>query len=141
MEKDKINEVILKLIKTDYKFGYSFDYNYKYEHIINYWNFWFLKEENNDMVEILDNLNFSLDNKTNKELEIIFRAHYNSSGNHMILFYLSHSEDILIKLKTDLLEDKLEIPYWTIKISSQNIEKLMKENKIKNNQLSILIYN
>ena len=59
----------------------------------------------------------------------------------MILFYLSHSEDILIKLKTDLLEDKLEIPYWTIKISSQNIEKLMKENKIKNNQLSILIYN
>ena len=86
MEKDKINEVILKLIKTDYKFGYSFDYNYKYEHIINYWNFWFLKEENNDMVEILDNLNFSLDNKTNKELEIIFRAHYNSSGYDFILF-------------------------------------------------------
>ena len=37
--------------------------------------------------------------------------------------------------------DKFKVPYWTIKISSQNIEKLMKQNKIKKNQLSILIYN
>lgn len=141
MENDKINDIILEFINSDYKFGYSLDYKFKYDHIINYWNFWFLKQENDDLTKILDTLEMPLGKNISQELEIIFRAHYNSTGSHMILFYISHSDEVLIKLKTDLMGDKFKIPYWTIKISSQNIEKLMKENKIKKNQLSILVYN
>ena len=141
MENDKINDIILEFINNDYKFGYSFDYNFKYDHIINFWNFWYLREENEDLIEILDTLDLKLDKKIIEELEIIFRAHYNSTGSHMILFYITHSDEVLIKLKTDILVDKFRVPYWTIKISSQNIEKLMKQNKIKKNQLSILVYN
>ena len=89
----------------------------------------------------MNELKLPIDKKITDELDIIFRAHYNSSGNHMILFYLSYSDEVLIKLKTNILSDKFQIPYWTIKISSNNIEKLMKENKIKKNQLSILVYN
>ena len=51
----------------------------------------------------------------------------------MILFYITHSDEVLIKLKTNILVDKFQLPYWTIKISSHNIEKLMRQNKIKKN--------
>lgn len=141
MENEKISEIILEFISNDYKFGYSFDFEFTYDHIINYWNYWYLREESDEIKKILGSLKFPLDEKIINELDIIFRAHFNSSGDHMILFYLSHSDEVLIKLKTNAIKDKYKVPYWTVKISSKNIELLMKENKIKKNELSILVYN
>lgn len=144
-ENNEIFSIVENFIKNDYKFGYSFEFINTYEDIINYWNIWYInnKEDDDSNKELLCNKNIesNLDSAIKDELEIIFNTHFNSSDNHMILFYISYSENILIKIKSIKTENKYECPYWTLKISNKKLLDTMKEHNIIKNQISVLIYN
>ena len=139
MDSEKINDIIVDFIEKDYKFGYSFNYNDDYEKIMNYWNYWFLNEQNINS-KIFQHLKCEINDDIKSELDTIFRAHYYSSDDHLVLFYKSHSKEIFIKLKTYKV-DNFGGPYWTIKISSEKLKKHMKDLNIKQNELSVLVYN
>lgn len=144
MNNEKIFEIFENFILNDYKFGYSIDFENSYDELINYWNYWFINNEYDGITKVLlTNLlnDFNLNPKYKDELDVIFRAHYNSSGNHMILFYKTYSKKILVKIKAPNVKNSNNIPFWTMLIESDKIKQLMKANNIKKDQMSVLVYN
>lgn len=141
MNDDKITDIIISFIENGYKYAYSFEYeNNNYNDIINYWNEYYISQMNKNLLEFLEIKTHKLNTKILEELNIIFSAHYNSSDNHMVIFYISHLDYLIIKLKYEDIEESI-MPYWTIKISSTKINDYMKLLKIKKNELAILVYN
>ena len=58
----------------------------------------------------------------------------------LVIFYISHLDHLLIKLKYDDIDESI-MPYWTIRIASDKIYNYMKLLNIKKNELAILVYN
>lgn len=144
MNNEKIYEIYANFILKNYKFAYSIEFDGNYENIVNYWNKWFIENEYEGLTKKLlssivkyENINKSYI----EELNTIFRAHYNSSDNHMIIFYISHSKKILVKIKAPNIKNENNIPFWTITISNENILKQMQMKNIVKGQLSVLVYN
>jgi hypothetical protein len=143
-ENKEIYNIVENFIKNDYKFGYSFDFKNTYEDIINYWNKWYINNQEDMIIKLLNaniDLDVNLNSKIQDELNIIFGAHFNSSDNHMILFYIAHSNNVLIKIKAINMRGKFNVPYWTLKLSNNKILEVMKVHNIKKNQISVLVYN
>ena len=141
MNDDKITDIIISFLENNYKYAYSFEYeNNSYDDIINYWNEYYISQMNKDLLYFLNIKSNKLSTKILEELNIIFSAHYNSSDNHMVIFYISHLDYLIIKLKYEDMEETI-MPYWTIKIASTKINDYMKLLKIKKNELAILVYN
>lgn len=141
MNDDKITDIIISFIENDYKYAYSFEYeNNNYDDIISYWNEYYISQNNKNLLEFLDRKANKLNEKILEELNIIFSAHYNSSDNHMVIFYISHLDFLIIKLKYEDVEESI-MPFWTIKIASAKINNCMKLFNIKKNELAILVYN
>jgi len=141
MNNDKIADIVIKFIENDYKYAYSFEYDdNNYDNIVNYWNEYYISQMNKDLLNFFDIKTNVLSPKILDELNIIFSAHYNSSDNHMVIFYISHLDYLIIKLKYEDAEESI-MPFWTIKISSAKINNYMKLLNIKKNELAILVYN
>ena len=142
-ENKEIYSVVTKFINNNYRFGYSFKFNNSYEDIIRYWSNWFICQENKENygLNLPNSITSKLDLNVTDELEVIFKTHYNSCDNHMILFYKPTSNEILIKLKVNNTNSKYSIPYWTLKISNKEILEAIKENNIENDNLCVLVYN
>ena len=141
MNNDKIADIVIKFIENDYKYAYSFEYDdNNYDNIVNYWNEYYISQMNKDLLNFFDIKTNVLSSKILDELNIIFSAHYNSSDNHMVIFYISHLDYLIIKLKYEDAEESI-MPFWTIKISSAKISNYMKLLNIKKNELAILVYN
>ena len=82
-----------------------------------------------------------MDKEVTHELDIIFETHYNSSDNHMILFYIANSNNLLVKVKVNNIKSEFSIPYWTLRISNEIILEAIKKINVKSNNLCVLIYN
>ena len=99
MNNDKIADIVIKFIENDYKYAYSFEYDdNNYDNIVNYWNEYYISQMNKDLLNFFDIKTNVLSPKILDELNIIFSAHYNSSDNHMVIFYISHLDYLIIKL-------------------------------------------
>lgn len=142
MDNDKITKRIYNFIENDYKYAYSFEYEKNnYDDIINYWNEYYISQMNKNLLKFIDlENNNKLDNDILEELNTIFSAHFNSSNDHMVIFYITHLDYLVIKLKYEDIDESI-MPYWTIKIESTKINGYMKELKIKKNELAVLVYN
>ena len=144
MNNSKIYEILENFIQKDYKFSNSIEFKSDYDSIINYWNKWFIENEYNGITKmLLFNLleDVYLEDSYIEELNTIFRAHYNSSGNHMILFYISNSKKILFKIKAPNVKNENNIPFWTIQITDKEVIKQMELKNIKKDKLLVLVYN
>ena len=143
-ENKEIYNIVINFLNNNYRFGYSFEFKNSYEDIINYWSNWFSCKKNkisNKIIVPRTITNINLDKEVTHELDIIFETHYNSSDNHMILFYIANSNNLLVKVKVNNIKSEFSIPYWSLRISNEIILEAIKKINVKSNNLCVLIYN
>tara|TARA_B110000971_G_C19969364_1_gene481793 strand:+ start:41 stop:478 length:438 start_codon:yes stop_codon:yes gene_type:complete len=136
-------ERILEMISRDPVYISDFKLSKSYTDISNYWNYWLVS--NTESFNLLKAYfeNKTIFNKNEKEeLDTIFSAHFNSSDEHLILFYKNAEDDIFLKLKSEKVVNTLNIPYWSILLKDKEIKKVFKKyfKSKKKNIMNVMIF-
>ena len=141
--KIEIINLIYELTYNDPKYVDTFKYQGTYDDIIIYWTYWYINNlpKDDDQYEDIPDKSPLKDNEK-LELVPIFSGHYNSSDTHLILFYKYKSKEILVKLKSDKINNNLKIPFLNFKIYDEKlINKIKKHCKNHKEKINVLIYN